>query len=67
LWEIGDNSPTPSLRANGSRECAPDDRLCEAIQRILFVMAGLDPAIHVLVSRRKNQDMDHRDKHGDDS
>jgi hypothetical protein len=20
------------LRANGSRECAPDDRLCEAIQ-----------------------------------
>src|SRR3984893_14545419 len=21
----------PSLRANGSRECAPDDRLCEAI------------------------------------
>src|SRR5260370_12723750 len=22
----------PSLRANGSRECAPDDRLCEAIQ-----------------------------------
>jgi hypothetical protein len=23
----------PSLRANGSRECAPDDRLPEAIQR----------------------------------
>jgi hypothetical protein len=23
---------TPSLRANGSRECAPDDRLREAIQ-----------------------------------
>jgi hypothetical protein len=22
----------PSLRANGSRECAPDDRLREAIQ-----------------------------------
>src|SRR5580693_7672870 len=25
------NSLTPSLRANGSRECAPDDRLREAI------------------------------------
>ena len=24
--------PAPSLRANGSRECAPDDRLREAIQ-----------------------------------
>ena len=23
--------PRPSLRANGSRECAPDDRLREAI------------------------------------
>jgi hypothetical protein len=23
--------PSPSLRANGSRECAPDDRLREAI------------------------------------
>jgi hypothetical protein len=23
----------PALRANGSRECAPDDRLREAIQR----------------------------------
>jgi hypothetical protein len=23
--------PQPSLRANGSRECAPDDRLREAI------------------------------------
>jgi len=34
---------------------------------VLVVMAGLDPAIHVLVSRRKNQDMDHRDKRGDDS
>jgi hypothetical protein len=30
-------------------------------------MAGLDPAIHVLASRRKNQEMDHRDKRGDDS
>ena len=26
--------PAPSLRANGSRECAPDDRLREAIQRL---------------------------------
>jgi hypothetical protein len=25
-------APAPSLRANGSRECAPDDRLREAIQ-----------------------------------
>jgi hypothetical protein len=24
--------PPPSLRANGSRECAPDDKLREAIQ-----------------------------------
>jgi hypothetical protein len=27
------NELSPSLRANGSRECAPDDRLREAIQR----------------------------------
>src|SRR6266446_4917071 len=27
---------TPSLRANGSRECAPDDRLREAIQTPSF-------------------------------
>jgi hypothetical protein len=26
------NGASPSLRANGSRECAPDDRLREAIQ-----------------------------------
>jgi hypothetical protein len=26
-------SVQPSLRANGSRECAPDDRLREAIHR----------------------------------
>ncbi len=26
-----DNAATSSLRANGSRECAPDDRLREAI------------------------------------
>src|SRR3954469_4652516 len=26
-------APSTSLRANGSRECAPDDRLREAIQR----------------------------------
>jgi hypothetical protein len=25
---------SPSLRANGSRECAPDDRLREAIHRV---------------------------------
>jgi hypothetical protein len=28
-----ENAPSPSLRANGSRECAPDDRLREAIQK----------------------------------
>ena len=27
-------SPSTSLRANGSRECAPDDRLREAIQLV---------------------------------
>jgi hypothetical protein len=29
-------------------------------------MAGLDPAIHVFVSRESKQDVDHRDKPGDD-
>src|SRR5450631_794330 len=28
----GNDEFTPSLRANGSRECVPDDRLREAIQ-----------------------------------
>jgi 8-oxo-dGTP pyrophosphatase MutT (NUDIX family) len=28
-----DSQPSPSLRANGSRECAPDDRLREAIHK----------------------------------
>jgi hypothetical protein len=27
---------TPSLRANGSRECAPDDRLREAIHSVFL-------------------------------
>jgi hypothetical protein len=31
------------------------------------VFALDDPAIHVFVSRRKKQDVDHRDKRGDDS
>jgi hypothetical protein len=31
-----------------------------------IVMAGLVPAIHVGVSRTKRQDVDHREKHGDD-
>jgi hypothetical protein len=30
--DTGRGSPFSSLRANGSRECAPDDRLREAIQ-----------------------------------
>ena len=30
-----------------------------------LVMAGLDPAIHVFVTKKK-QDVDHRDKPGDD-
>jgi hypothetical protein len=29
-------------------------------------MAGLDPAIHVFVSRLRKQDVDHRNKPGDD-
>jgi hypothetical protein len=29
-WRYGTLVLTPSLRANGSRECAPDDRLREA-------------------------------------
>jgi hypothetical protein len=33
---------TPSLRANGSRECAPDDKLRDAIQlTIRGTKAGL--------------------------
>jgi hypothetical protein len=31
-----------------------------------FVMAGLDPAIHVFVLRRYRQDVDTRDKRGHD-
>jgi hypothetical protein len=30
-------------------------------------MAGLDPAIHVFASRKRKQDVDHRDKPGDDN
>jgi hypothetical protein len=30
-------------------------------------MAGLDPAIHVFLSWGKIQDVDHRDKRGDDT
>jgi hypothetical protein len=29
-------------------------------------MAGLDPAIHAFGSRKRKQDVDHRDKPGDD-
>jgi hypothetical protein len=29
-------------------------------------MAGLDPAIHVFVTKNRKQDVDHRDKPGDD-
>jgi hypothetical protein len=31
-----------------------------------FVMAGRVPAIHVFISQKRKQDMDHRDKPGDD-
>jgi hypothetical protein len=31
--DIASLAPRSSLRANGSRECAPDDRLREAIHR----------------------------------
>src|SRR5437016_3226274 len=34
---------SPSLRANGSRECAPDDRLREAIHRAAQRKNGLLP------------------------
>src|SRR5258708_5383656 len=34
-------SPQPSLRANGSRECAPDDRLREAIHVPAYRIDGL--------------------------
>jgi hypothetical protein len=44
-----------SLRALAKQSSAP-----------LSVMAGLDPAIHVFLSRR-SQGVDHRDKRGDDS
>jgi hypothetical protein len=32
----------------------------------VFVMAGLDPAIQVFPSPTRKQDVDHRDKAGDD-
>ena len=46
-----------SLRANRSRECAPDDRLREAIYSHAkglekFVKPGLVPGIHVLTERK---------------
>jgi hypothetical protein len=31
-----------------------------------IVMAGLDPAIHVFIARKRKQDVDHWDKPGDD-
>jgi len=33
--EHDENELKPSLRANGSRECAPDDKLREAIHWLL--------------------------------
>jgi hypothetical protein len=50
-----------SLRANGSRECAPDDRLREvaddgALQSIETVITGLDPVIHPLRWIRYEED-----------
>ena len=44
MWNCGLRSSSfrlPSLRANGSRECAPDDRLREAIHRTAQRMDGL--------------------------
>jgi hypothetical protein len=35
-------------------------------RRTLHVMAGLVPAIHVLLATRKKEDVDARDKRGDD-
>ena len=32
-----------------------------------LVMAGLDPAIYVFASKERKQDVDHRDKPGDDA
>jgi hypothetical protein len=53
------------LRANGSRECAPDDRLREAIQNST-VITGLVPVIHVLLSYYGDKDVDGRVKPGHD-
>jgi hypothetical protein len=40
VWR-GDRVLSPSLRANGSRECAPDDRLREAIQTADWIASSL--------------------------
>jgi hypothetical protein len=39
----------------------------ERAQAGCLVMAGLDPAIYVFASKERKQDMDHRDKPGDDA
>jgi hypothetical protein len=52
---VSENSPTGKSVAHATT----------AIEHIL-VMAGLDPAIHVFVSMLRKQDVDHRDKPGDD-
>jgi hypothetical protein len=50
-------------RCAASGERNSDIRHSEAMRYLSTVMAGLDPAIHVFVSK---QDVDHRDKPGDD-
>jgi hypothetical protein len=50
----GNLAAMPSLRVNGSRECAPDDRLREAIQN-LFAEITLDCLV-AYASRNDGED-----------
>jgi hypothetical protein len=57
---IPHNSGAP--RAAGMRRCAS----LRGASGLSSVMAGLDPAIHDFVSQDTGEDVDHRDKPGDD-
>src|SRR5882757_7864486 len=51
-FETDPDQPAPSLRANGSRECAPDDRLREAIHNA--TCRGMDCFVASLLAMTKN-------------
>jgi hypothetical protein len=51
IFRLRNAEPTPSLRANGSRECAPDDRFREAIQNPRADWIASSPTLLAMTER----------------